>query len=51
MMPRYSWIKLQESLAYDLSRDWSLQGGLFETVLGVNAGRELGPMAALWYHF
>jgi hypothetical protein len=28
-----------------------LQGGLFETVVGTNAGRELGPAAALWYHF
>jgi hypothetical protein len=50
-MPSYSWTKLQESLVFDLSRDWSLQGGFFETVVGVNAGRELGPMVAVWYHF
>ena len=49
--PAYAWVKLQESLVYDLSACWSLQGGFFETVAGVNAGRELGPMAALWYRF
>jgi protein XagA len=48
---RYSWIKLQESLVYDFSRSWALQAGFFETVAGMNAGRELGPMIALWYHF
>jgi hypothetical protein len=48
---RYSWVKLQESAAYDLSRSWALQAGFFETVAGMNAGRELGPMLALWYHF
>ena len=48
---RYAWIKLQESLVYDLSRSWAVQGGFFETVAGTNAGRELGPMVALWYHF
>lgn len=48
---RYSWVKLQESLVYDLSRSWALQGGFFETVAGMNTGRELGPMLALWYHF
>jgi protein XagA len=47
----YSYTKLQESLVYDLSRNWALQGGFFETAVGVNAGRELGPMLALWYHF
>ncbi len=47
----YSYTKLQQSLVYDVSRDWSLQGGFFETVVGVNAGRELGPMVAVWYHF
>jgi protein XagA len=49
--PAYAWVKLQESLVYDLSACWSLQGGVFETVAGMNAGRELGPMAALWYRF
>ena len=48
---RYSWLKLQESLVYDIWRNWSLQGGFFETVAGMNAGRELGPMLAVWYRF
>lgn len=48
---RYYWFKLQESGVYDLSRDWSLQGGFFETIVGMNAGRELGPMVGLWYRF
>jgi hypothetical protein len=47
----YSWIKLQESLIYDLSRAWSVQGGFFETVVSTNAGRELGPLAGVWYRF
>ncbi len=50
-MPRYYWFKLQESGVYDLSRDWSLQGGFFETIVGMNAGREPGPMVGLWYRF
>ncbi len=49
--PRYTWVKLQESLAYDISPRWSLQGGFFETLAGTYAGRELGPLAALWYRF
>ena len=49
--PRYTWVKLQESAVYDVSPRWSLEGGFFETVAGSEAGRELGPIAALWYHF
>jgi len=44
-------VKFQESVVYDVAPHWSLQGGFFETVIGTNAGRELGPMAALWYRF
>ncbi|WP_026606516.1 transporter [Methylocapsa acidiphila] len=46
-----SWHKLQPSLVYDLSPQWSVQLGGFVTVAGVNAGRELGPFAGLWYRF
>ncbi len=46
-----SWHKLQPSLVYDLSPQWSLQLGGFVTVAGVNAGRELGPLAGVWYRF
>ncbi|REF87746.1 hypothetical protein DES32_1375 [Methylovirgula ligni] len=49
--PAYNWVKLQESLVYDVSTTWSVQGGVFETVAGTNAGRELGPLAAVWYRF
>ncbi len=51
IIPAYNWVKLQESLVYDLSSVWSVQGGFFETVAGMNAGRELGPVAAVWYRF
>jgi hypothetical protein len=49
--PRSSWEKLQGSLVYDIAPAWSAQIGAFMTVAGVNAGRELGPLAALWYRF
>ncbi len=47
----WSWLKLQPSIVYDLSRHWSVEAGFFATVAGQNAGHELGPMAALWYRF
>ncbi len=47
----YSALKLQLSAVYDLSRTYSLQFGLFETVAGRNTGREFGPLAGLWYRF
>ncbi len=49
--PRSSWAKLQGSFVYDLNVAWSAQLGAFMTVAGRNAGRELGPMAAIWYRF
>ncbi len=45
------WTKLQPSLIYDFSPQWSVQIGGFLTIAGVNAGRELGPVAGLWYRF
>ncbi|MEJ0052970.1 MAG: hypothetical protein WDN02_17525 [Methylovirgula sp.] len=42
---------MQESAVYDISARWSVEGGFFETITGSNAGRELGPTAALWYRF
>jgi hypothetical protein len=47
----WSWMKLQPSVAFDLSRQWAVETGFFATIVGQNAGRELGPMAALWYRF
>jgi protein XagA len=46
-----SWTKLQPSIVYDITPQWSAQIGGFITVTGINAGRELGPMAAVWYRF
>jgi hypothetical protein len=42
---------LPPSVVFDISRQWSVQIGGFMTVAGINAGRELGPLAALWYRF
>ncbi|MHB8886948.1 MAG: hypothetical protein ACYC5H_18030 [Methylovirgula sp.] len=47
----WSWLKLQPSLVYDLTRQWSVELGFFATIIGQNAGRELGPMTAFWYRF
>lgn len=49
--PRSSWEKLQGSFVYDLAPAWSAQLGAFVTVAGKSAGRELGPVAAIWYRF
>ncbi|HTV33526.1 MAG TPA: hypothetical protein VME69_10575 [Methylocella sp.] len=46
-----SWSKLQPGIVYDVSPQWSMQIGGFLTVAGVNAGREIGPLAAIWYRF
>lgn len=46
-----SWTKVQPSLTYDIAPQWSLQIGGFCTVAGLNAGRELGPTAGVWYRF
>ena len=46
-----SWTKLQPSLVYDIAPQWSVQIGGFITIAGINAGRELGPTAGVWYRF
>lgn len=46
-----SWTKLQPSFVYDIAPQWSVQLGGFVTVAGINAGRELGPLAGVWYRF
>lgn len=48
---RYSWTKVASSIVVDLHPQWSFQCGAFQTVAGVEAGRERGPFAALWYRF
>ncbi len=49
--PSYYWDKEQVSGVYAFSPSWSGQIGGFLTVAGRNAGREFGPIAALWYRF
>ena len=50
-LQRTSWSKVQGSLVYDIDPAWSLAVGAFLTVAGLNAGREVGPLAAVWYRF
>jgi hypothetical protein len=45
------WTKLQASVVYDLTTRWSVQLGVLTTVLGVNALREHGFVAAVWHRF
>ena len=47
----WSWLKLQPSIVYDLTQQWAVELGFFDTIAGQDAGRELGPMTALWYRF
>ncbi|WP_395696618.1 hypothetical protein [Methylocella sp.] len=49
--PSSAWEKLQLSLVYEFAARWSVQLGGFFTVAGRNAGRELGPVAAVWWRF
>ncbi len=49
--PSYYWDKEQVSGVYAFSPAWSAQFGGFITLAGKNAGREIGPLAALWYRF
>ena len=44
-------VKLKPGVVYDFSRHWSGEISFFATVAGQDEGRELGPMAALWYRF
>ena len=50
-VPSTSYSKLQASLVYDFARRWSVQFGAFRTIVGRNAIRETGPIAALWVRF
>jgi len=45
------WSKLQPGIVYDVSPQWSVQLGGFLSVAGFNAGREIGPLAGVWYRF
>ncbi len=49
--PSYYWDKGQVSAVYAFNAAWSVQIGGFLTLAGRNAGREMGPIAAIWYRF
>jgi hypothetical protein len=51
LTPSYYWDKGQVSGVYTFDAKWSGQLGAFMTLAGRNAGREIGPTAALWYRF
>jgi hypothetical protein len=48
---RYSWHKLSTSIVVEIHPNWAVQCGGFTTIAGIDAGRERGPFAALWYRF
>lgn len=48
---RYSWHKASTSLVVNINPSWSIQCGGFMTLAGVDAGRERGPFAAVWFRF
>ena len=43
--------KLQFSVVYDVTPQWSVQGGAFTTFAGRNALQENGILTGLWYRF
>jgi hypothetical protein len=51
LFPSYDYSKLQISVIYDLTGQWSLQGGGFTTYHGRNALQENGVILGAWYRF
>jgi hypothetical protein len=51
IFPSYDYSKLQLTVVYDLTRQWSLQGGGFTTFSGRNALQEKGLILGAWYKF
>jgi len=49
--PATLFTKIAISLVYDIAPAWSLQAGGLIVPVGRNAGREVGPLAALWHRF
>src|SRR6185295_8813489 len=49
--PSYDYSKLQLSVVYDLTPQWSLQFGGFTTYMGRNALQENALLLAAWYRF
>jgi hypothetical protein len=51
VFPSSDYSKLQFSVVYDLTKQWSLQGGAFTTFRGRNALHENGLLLGAWYKF
>ena len=51
LFPSSDYSKLQLSAVYDLTKQWSLQGGAFTTFRGRNALQENGLLVGAWYKF
>ena len=51
LIPSYAYGKMQASIVYDISTQWSLQVGAFSTVWGRNALQENGGLVGAWYRF
>lgn len=51
IFPSYDYSKLQLSVVYDLTKQWSLQAGGFTTFSGRNALQENGLVFGAWYRF
>jgi protein XagA len=51
VFPSYNYSKVQASLVYDLTKQWSLQGGAFTTYEEHNALQEKGLIFGAWYRF
>ncbi len=49
--PQQSASKFQASAVYDLTRKWSLQLGVLQTLASRRIGSETGASCALWYRF
>jgi hypothetical protein len=49
--PANNYHKLQFSVIYDLTPQWSVQGGAFTTFAGRNALQENGVLTGVWYRF
>jgi hypothetical protein len=51
IFPSYDYSKLQLSVVYDLTKEWSLQAGGFRTFSGRNALQENALLLGGWYKF
>jgi hypothetical protein len=51
VFPSYNYSKVEVSLVYDLTKQWSLQGGGFTTYEEHNALQEHGLIFGAWYRF